>query len=83
MTEKAKTDEKPPARFDAGPVDGTEAQRAEAKKRAEECTEAVKEALAKHHCRIVPFLLPAEPVGTDGSRALIAASYGIAPDPLP
>lgn len=35
---------------------------------------------AEYRCRIVPFLRPLEPVGMDGSRALLQASYGVIPD---
>ena len=51
-----------------------------ARQRAEACGRAVEAILTEHRCRIVPYLLPPEPVGTDGSRAIIGASFGIVPN---
>jgi hypothetical protein len=34
--------------------------------------------LAKHRCRIQPYLTQ-QPVGNDGSTSIVAASFGIAP----
>lgn len=50
-----------------------------ARARANQCGQEVAAVLAKHRCRIQPFLLPLEPVGQDGSRSLVEASYGILP----
>lgn len=57
--------------------------RAEAAQRAELCGREVETVLAKHRCRILPFLQPPEAIGADGSKAVISASFGIIPDPLP
>jgi hypothetical protein len=54
--------------------------RAEAAQRAASCGRELAEVLKKHRCRIVPYLLPLEPVGHEGSRALVQASYGVIPD---
>ena len=53
----------------------------EARARARACGQEIADVLAKHNCRIAPFLLPLEPVGHDGARALVQASYGIIPNP--
>jgi len=50
-----------------------------ARARAEECGRELETVLAKHRCRIVPFLNAPEPVGNDGSKAIISASFGIFP----
>jgi hypothetical protein len=57
--------------------------RAEAAQRAELCGREVETVLAKHRCRILPFLQPLEAIGADGSKAVVSASFGIIPDPLP
>lgn len=48
--------------------------------RAAACGEAIKAALAKYRCRIVPYLLDPEPVGQDGSRIMLTATYGLVAD---
>jgi len=60
----------------AEPADPRDAMR----ERAECCGKELEALLLKHRCRIVPFLTPPEPVGTDGSRAMIGASFGIYAD---
>ncbi len=52
----------------------------EMRERAAKCGAEVAEVLKKHRCQIIPYLTPPEPVGTEGSRAIIGASYGIYPD---
>lgn len=52
----------------------------QAQQRAQECGQRIMQLCAEYRCRIVPFLRPLEPVGVDGSRALIQASYGVIPD---
>ena len=51
------------------------------KKRAEACAAGIARVLAEHRCRIVSYLQDPEPVGRDGSAALIRTSFGIVPDP--
>ena len=50
-----------------------------ARERARECGAELEAVLAKHRCRIVPFLNSPEPVGNDGSKAIVSASFGIFP----
>lgn len=50
------------------------------RERAARCGAELAEVLKKHRCRIVPFLTEPEPVGTDGSRVILGASYGVYPD---
>jgi len=57
--------------------------RPEAAQRAEACGREIEAVLAKHRCRILPFLQPLEAIGADGSRAVVSASFGIIPDPSP
>lgn len=52
----------------------------QAQQRAQECGQRILQLCAEYRCRIVPFLRPLEPVGVDGTRALIQASYGVIPD---
>lgn len=47
--------------------------------RAQTCAAELQAVLAKHRCRIVPQLR-ADPVGTEGARAILAASYAIVPE---
>lgn len=54
--------------------------REEARKRAETCGKEIEAVLRKHRCRIVPFLTTPEPVGTDGSKIMLGASFGIYPN---
>lgn len=54
--------------------------RQEAQQRAAACGRELAAVLDRYRCRIVPFLRPLEPVGHDGSRALVQASYGVIPD---
>lgn len=42
------------------------------------CRAKLREVLAEYGCRIVPYLTRPEPVGTDGSRMIIGADYGVA-----
>lgn len=74
--EPPKTDE---TTFEDPPV-VTPAPDAEARQRAELCFSEIALVLQRHRCHIQPFLRGLEPVGNDGSRALIAASYGIVPE---
>ena len=48
--------------------------------RAAACREAIKAALAEHGCRIVPYLLDPEPVGAEGNRVMLTATYGLVAD---
>lgn len=56
-------------------------QRVEAAQRAERCGRELETVLAKHRCRILPFLQPLEAIGADGSKAVVSASFGIIPEP--
>ncbi len=49
-----------------------------ARKRAEDCGREIEAVLAKHSCRIQPYLTQ-QPVGNDGATAIVGASFGIAP----
>lgn len=49
--------------------------------RAKLCSDQIRALLIKHKCRIVPILETPEPVGMDGSAAIIRANYGIFPEP--
>ncbi len=51
------------------------------RQRAKDCVQAINEALAKYHCRIMPQLL-SEPIGNGGvvSKALIEATYDVFPN---
>lgn len=55
--------------------------RAEARKRAQECAAEIAEVLARFECSILPFIAEPEPVGRDGSKLIIQASYGVVPNP--
>ena len=46
--------------------------------RAAACGAEVRDALARHGCRLQPFLRQ-EPVGTDGQKAIIQADVTIVP----
>lgn len=63
----------------AEPVDP----RIEAAQRAHACGKAVEAVLTEHGCRIAAYLQAAEPVGNDGSKAMISAAFGIFPNPTP
>jgi hypothetical protein len=52
--------------------------REESRNRAEQCGREIEMVLAKHRCRIQPYLTQ-QPVGNDGSTSIVAASFGIAP----
>ena len=52
----------------------------EMRERAAACGAELAKVLEKHRCRIVPFLAPPEPVGNDGSKIIVSASYGVYPD---
>ena len=52
----------------------------QARARAERCGLAITEVLRDHRCRIVPYLLPIEPVGRAGSKGVIEAAFGIVPE---
>jgi hypothetical protein len=54
----------------------------EAAGRAQQCGERIQQLCTEYRCRIVPFLRAPEPVGVDGSRMLIQASYGVIPDDM-
>lgn len=52
----------------------------QARERAHHCGREIEAVLAKHRCQIVPFIVPQlERVGEHGSKALVAASFGIVP----
>ena len=57
--------------------------RTEAAARAQKCGTAIEKVLAEHGCTILPYLMPAEPVGNDGAKAMISAAYGIFPTNAP
>jgi hypothetical protein len=56
-----------------------EAAREEMRKRAQTCGLELQEVLTRNRCSIHAYLNPTEPVGNDGSRAMISASYMILP----
>ena len=56
---------------------------AETQARAELCGRELARVLTRHRCRIAPYLLPPESVGQDGSKAILQATFGIAPEQLP
>jgi hypothetical protein len=56
-----------------------EAAREDMRQRAEACGLELQSVLAKHRCFIQPFLQPVEPVGNDGSKAMLTASYAVLP----
>ena len=51
-----------------------------ARARAMKCGQELADLLAKHRCRIVPYIAEPEPVGRDGAKLMIQAAYGIIPD---
>lgn len=51
-----------------------------AKDRQRECYQEVAQVLEKHRCRIVPALQQLEPIGTDGTRAMVTATFYILAD---
>lgn len=63
-------------------VEGTADERAAASHRAALAGQEIQQVLAKHSCRLVPYLKPVEAIGTDGAKAIIEAAFGIIPDPL-
>lgn len=64
---------------DPVPASDTADPHAALRERSRACYAEVAAVLAKHRCRIVAFLTAPEPVGTDGAKAIIGASYGIVP----
>lgn len=62
------------------PPPSVEETQEEARQRAEQCYSEIAPILARYRCHIQPFLRPLEPVGNDGSKALVTASYGIVPE---
>lgn len=50
-----------------------------ARARAQACSAELQAVLRRHRCRIAPQLT-AEPIGTDGGRAILAAAYAIVPE---
>jgi len=65
--------------LEAAPASNPE-DRAAARARAIACGEEIAAVLKKHSCRIMPYIGEPEPVGRDGSKLIIQASYGIIPD---
>jgi hypothetical protein len=53
--------------------------RQDMRQRAEACGAELQQVLTKHRCFIQPFLQPVEPVGNDGSKAMVTASYAVLP----
>jgi hypothetical protein len=49
-----------------------------ARKRAEDCGREIEAVLAKHSCRIQPYLTQ-QPVGNDGATMIVGAHFGISP----
>lgn len=47
-----------------------------ARKRAEDCGREIEAVLAKHSCRIQPYLTQ-QPVGNDGATMIVGAHFGI------
>lgn len=43
----------------------------------QECYDEVQEALKKHNCVIVPFIMPPEGVGDGTSKVLLTANWGV------
>jgi hypothetical protein len=56
-----------------------EAVREDMRERAEACGREFQEVLTRHRCFVQPYLQPLDPVGNDGSRAMVTASYAILP----
>ncbi|HXI82118.1 MAG TPA: hypothetical protein VNM34_15025 [Verrucomicrobiae bacterium] len=50
--------------------------RGEAQSRAEACGRELQALLARHRCRLVPTMA-LEPVGSDGSRALLQVGFAV------
>lgn len=63
-------------------IEGTPDERIDASERAGLCGREIEAVLAKHNCRIVPYLKPVETIGTEGAKAIISAGFGIIPDPI-
>jgi len=51
-----------------------------ARERAACCWRELQIVLDRHRCRIVPYLMPLEPVGTSGGRAMVTASFAVIPE---
>ena len=51
----------------------------EARARADRCHRIIQQVLAQHQCRLAPIILPFEPIGNDGAKALIQATFAIVP----
>lgn len=74
-----------PIEPDAEPrVQGTQDQRADASRRAQECSHALDEVLNRFRCRVVPVLNPLKLVGGDqpgqpSSEGIISCTYGVVP----
>jgi len=64
-------------------VTGTPDERELAKARANQCAHDLSLVLEHHRCRIMPVIRPdqVEPVGLDGSKVQITATYYVAPLP--
>lgn len=56
-----------------------DAARKETQERAAECYREIQAVLEKHRCRIAPFITAPEPVGNDGRRIILGASFGVVP----
>lgn len=64
-----------------GLVSADQVARQNAQARAEACSREIGAALAKHRCRIMPRIDPAniEHIGVGGDKVMITASFWIAP----
>ncbi len=59
----------------------TEDEKTAAKERASECFDEIQAVLAKHKCRIVPFLVPSTEMASDPVGEIsIRAVYGVLPE---
>lgn len=64
---------------DPTPQEMTVDAREEAQRRAQECGAKLRALLAEYRCDVAPYLKPLEPVGVDGSRALVSAAWVLIP----
>jgi hypothetical protein len=64
-------------------VPGTPSERELAQERAQSCAHDLAQVLEHHRCRIMPLIRPdqVEPVGLDGNKVQITATYYVAPLP--
>jgi hypothetical protein len=71
--------EKPDEENTLPPPPADDKARQDMRQRAEACGAELQQVLARHRCFIQPYLQPVEPVGNDGSKAMVTAGYAILP----